>query len=108
VLTYAESPTRYPLDSVDGGGDIQSFCLCLCALQVWISLQLVRSVYAADWVLLELLDLLDTVDALFLLLVNCQKRGVAYPRLPYLRRDETMLFAVRVQLVIRSEVTTNG
>ena len=28
--------------------------------------------------------------------------------LPYLRQDETMLFNVRVQLVIRSEVTTNG
>ena len=39
---------------------------------------------------------------------NCQKRGVAYPRLPYLRRGETMLFDVRVQLVIRPEVTTNG
>ena len=39
---------------------------------------------------------------------TCQKRGVAYPRLPYLRRDETMLFDVRVPLVIRPEVTTNG
>ena len=39
---------------------------------------------------------------------SCQKRGVAYPRLPYLRRGETMLFDVRVQLVIRPEVTTNG
>ena len=38
----------------------------------------------------------------------CQKRGVAYPRLPYLRRGETMLFDVRVPLVIRPEVTTNG
>ena len=28
--------------------------------------------------------------------VECQKRGVAYPRLPYLRRGETMLFDVRV------------
>ena len=41
-------------------------------------------------------------------MVGCQKRGVAYPRLPYLRRGETMLFDVRVPLVIRSEVTTNG
>ena len=39
---------------------------------------------------------------------RCQKRGVAYPRLPYLRRGETMSFNVRVQLVIRPEVTTNG
>jgi len=38
----------------------------------------------------------------------CQKRGVAYPRSPYLRRGETMLFDVPVQLVIRPEVTTNG
>ena len=41
-------------------------------------------------------------------LVHCQKRGVAYPRLPYLRRGKTMLFDVRVPLVIRPEVTTNG
>ena len=39
---------------------------------------------------------------------TCQKRGVAYPRLPYLRRGETMLFDVCVPLVIRPEVTTNG
>ena len=39
---------------------------------------------------------------------SCQKRGVAYPRLPYLRRGETMLSDVRVPLVIRPEVTTNG
>ena len=39
---------------------------------------------------------------------RCQKRGVAYPRLPYLRRGETMLFDVRVPLVIRPEFTTNG
>lgn len=39
---------------------------------------------------------------------HCPKRGVAYPRLPYLRRDEPMLFDVRVPLVIRPEVTTNG
>ena len=38
---------------------------------------------------------------------RCQKRGVAYPCLPYLRRGEPMLFDVRIQLVIRPEVTTN-
>ena len=43
-----------------------------------------------------------------LLTHHCQKRGVAYPRLPYLRQDEPMLLDVRIQLVIRPEVTTNG
>ena len=37
-------------------------------------------------------------------LVECQKRGVAYPHLPYLRRGNAMLFNALVQLVIRSEV----
>ena len=35
----------------------------------------------------------------------CQKRRVAYPRLPYLRRGEPMLSDVQVQLVIRPKVT---
>ena len=39
---------------------------------------------------------------------NCQKRGVAYPQLPYLRQGEPMLLNVRVPLVIRPGVTTNG
>ena len=38
---------------------------------------------------------------------KCQKR-VAYPRLPYLRRGEPMLFDVRVPLVIRPEVRLTG
>ena len=38
----------------------------------------------------------------------CQKGGVAYPRLPYLRQGEPNLFDVRVQLVIKPKVTTNG
>ena len=38
---------------------------------------------------------------------HCQKRGVAYPRLLYLRRGKPMLFDVRVPLVIRPKVTNN-
>ena len=49
-----------------------------------------------------------SLTVVFARLGSCQKRGVAYPRLPYLRRGETMLFDVRVPLVIRPEVTTNG
>jgi len=37
-----------------------------------------------------------------------QKGGIAYPCLPYLRRGEPMVFDVRVQLVIRPKVTSNG
>jgi len=41
-------------------------------------------------------------------LSSCQKRGVAYPRLPYLRQGVAMLLDRLVPLVIRPEVTTNG